>query len=859
MPVAHLGDSMMLHSIRWILASGFLLFALLLLGCSEGSAPDSGALVEPDFVELTKVTPVSVEGETDAWALFDRSTSRGWSPSPDSDTAVLVSLPHGAGGIYEIAALKVFGASPFQLKVEDSEGDAIVGLERLDLSELQDGWNVFGLRTAVSTSTLTLRFTPLGGATTGSVSELEIWGRGRIRTRDDQVVSSLHDVDAELPPHLDLMAAQPPSNALGDETRCVLFSVEVTREPATFRRAFVLFETEGAFRSFVLSRSINVDAPHGGLWLTGSDDVSRRFVDPIDPRLLRRGENTVRYCLPPDATNSVTLKNLHLVGETEHGSNLTRALRVGERDVSGEQTISLSAETPLVVEFERTVAPDALVLSGTTAHGWQVSCDNGAGSSKLASRSSQLDGDTLVVLEDPAQLACRSLTLTRPGSAELTGVAVIGSGAREPIDWPQLTVASAREHFGHLAWVAGWASAPSGVTGPVYTEIDGVEQPLLGSFGSTITRTSDLDSPWIVHLGARFPGGERVEQEVVLDENARQELQDALEASGFPTWDVERYGMVGQQVTETVTPEEGGSVRLGTVVGVDVPAGGVNEPTDISVRHLGEDSLPPLDPWLVNVTAPEGHGYEFMPHGQQFLVPVQVLLPYERELLPEGSTEDDVQAYYYDEVSKRWEPLERYSLDTAQSTTTSLTEHFTIMINAVLTVPDNPSPQAFNPQSLPSMAAAAPAANVVSMQPPSANQSGAASSALPLVVPPGRGATSPSLALTYSSERGNGWLGVGWDLTVSRIELDSRFGVPTYSPEIEPRYVLDGTPLVPTGESDGPGCRNGGQGTRYRPRVEGAFNHIIRCGDDAESTYWVVRDRAGTTYYYTERGYERRV
>jgi hypothetical protein len=39
---------------------------------------------------------------------------------------------------------------------------------------------------------------------------------------------------------------------------------------------------------------------------------------------------------------------------------------------------------------------------------------------------------------------------------------------------------------------------------------------------------------------------------------------------------------------------------------------------------------------------------------------------------------------------------------------------------------------------------------------------GAASAAVPIEVPPGRNGIAPNLALTYNSNAGNGWIGVGW-------------------------------------------------------------------------------------------------
>jgi len=48
---------------------------------------------------------------------------------------------------------------------------------------------------------------------------------------------------------------------------------------------------------------------------------------------------------------------------------------------------------------------------------------------------------------------------------------------------------------------------------------------------------------------------------------------------------------------------------------------------------------------------------------------------------------------------------------------------------------------------------------------------------IPIKLPPGRKGITPGLSITYKSTNGNGWLGVGWELTVGSIERNTRFGV----------------------------------------------------------------------------------
>jgi hypothetical protein len=48
---------------------------------------------------------------------------------------------------------------------------------------------------------------------------------------------------------------------------------------------------------------------------------------------------------------------------------------------------------------------------------------------------------------------------------------------------------------------------------------------------------------------------------------------------------------------------------------------------------------------------------------------------------------------------------------------------------------------------------------------------------IPIEVPAGRNGMEPSLALTYRSSNGNGWIGPGWDIEIGAIERSTRGGV----------------------------------------------------------------------------------
>ncbi len=111
--------------------------------------------------------------------------------------------------------------------------------------------------------------------------------------------------------------------------------------------------------------------------------------------------------------------------------------------------------------------------------------------------------------------------------------------------------------------------------------------------------------------------------------------------------------------------------------------------------------------------------------------------------------------------------------------------------------------------------------------------SGAARLQIPIDVPPGPG-LEPKLALTYSSQAGDGPFGVGWDLHLGEIRCSIRFGVPNYG--ACPQYELDGQLLVPEEPPN----------DRYHTFVE-SFQRISR---QPPQNQWEVVLPDGTQLYY---------
>lgn len=104
----------------------------------------------------------------------------------------------------------------------------------------------------------------------------------------------------------------------------------------------------------------------------------------------------------------------------------------------------------------------------------------------------------------------------------------------------------------------------------------------------------------------------------------------------------------------------------------------------------------------------------------------------------------------------------------------------------------------------------------------------------PIQVPPGRGGLAPQLALNYSSLAGNGWLGLGWNLSIGSIERSIKKGKPGYTDKDTFVITLKGTSITLV-RQDG----------EFRLKEEGLFLRVRKLGDR-----WEAKDKGGTTYSF---------
>ena len=122
---------------------------------------------------------------------------------------------------------------------------------------------------------------------------------------------------------------------------------------------------------------------------------------------------------------------------------------------------------------------------------------------------------------------------------------------------------------------------------------------------------------------------------------------------------------------------------------------------------------------------------------------------------------------------------------------------------------------------------------------------GSATYSIPIVVPPGTAGMLPSLALAYSSQGGNGLLGMGWTLDglpsighcPKTLAQDSVRGSVNY--DANDRFCMDGQRLIVTSGT------YGADGSEYRTEIE-SFSRVIAHGTAGNGPAWFeVRTKSG--------------
>lgn len=309
---------------------------------------------------------------------------------------------------------------------------------------------------------------------------------------------------------------------------------------------------------------------------------------------------------------------------------------------------------------------------------------------------------------------------------------------------------------------------------------------------------------------------------------------------------------------------EAGTLKS-TVASLEVSKGVLQSDIKLSLTNLRQIDLPALGLGMTNVTA-QRKGVRLLPHGEHFAGDgASVALKYDRTLIPDGYTEDDIRTFYFNPVTNNWESLERDTVNKDLCMVISKTTHFTDMINGIIQTPESPETQGFAPTMMNDIKAADPTSKINLIAPPTANNMGSANLSYPIEILPVRNTVNPNLAIQYNSDAGSGWLGEGWDLSIPTISVDTRWGVPRYDPLYETEtYSFNGTMLATMVKDAGSDINNGvvsvgrkgvmyerlkGQ-VQFHPVSGGNFDLIIREGTNPSNYQWKVTNKSGVTYTF---------
>jgi RHS repeat-associated protein len=399
---------------------------------------------------------------------------------------------------------------------------------------------------------------------------------------------------------------------------------------------------------------------------------------------------------------------------------------------------------------------------------------------------------------------------------------------------PQIIVNSSetKNYFGDKAYLKGFLAGRDNAGAKV--KVDGKAARVFnGEFEALVD--FDKRNSCLVEVEASYPDGVTLCQTVEFAQPEKTDYEYALSNTIF----------FGEKYFSSTKPD---SISLSGAM-LRTVAGSLKNSAFLSITTLRDVDVPALDAGMVNVTA-NHYGYRFLPHGTTFEKETMLRLPFDGTKIPDGYTDKDIKTYYFDEQAHHWIAMPTDTLLVNSNEVVSRASHFTDYINAIIKVPESPEVEAYNSTSMKGIKAANPTAAVNLMNPPQANNTGSASLGYPINLPSGRNGMQPQIGINYNSGGGNGWLGLGWNLTMPSVSIETRWGVPRYDVTNETEtYTMNGEQLTPLAHRSALVARSSGD-KQFYPRVEGAFHKIIRHGADPKSYWWEVTDKSGTRYFY---------
>ena len=694
-------------------------------------AGDAGARVRarvaPIGLKVLSPAGVGALSTDDPWALFDGDAESRFGATATAPVRVRIALaaptPITGVGIYgqadgQVALLAEGPGGPQALQPGQPQPQPIPGLDRA-VSGLPMRWNRFDAASPVTASALVLEWRPAHPG--ASIRELEIWGltapaaAGSTDQLPDRLLTGVppEAVEAIAEPEAQTVAS--PDLGLGGGAT---FQVQLDRDARAFSRAFLIYQLEGLPHWSAAVRQINGNASQGGFGVVRGSRGGLQ-VEEIAPAWLQSGPNEIRFA-PADNSDPVGYKVRHvrivgMSGATAEPAIDARALGRGAAPID----VALATPGQLDSVALRIVRPLAGTLVVEPTAGGRPLPRARAG---IALDDAQpgwvtfpLAGPTGALPADGVRLSLRG---AREGAGAISQIrlAVSPTPATSPARLA-VTYPLHGECVAGQAYVRGFVTSPSDGARSATLTVNGAPAGESftrdGAFGVLVDPGArGRRAPWSVTVAAKFPDGEELKRKVSIDACA------APAAVTPPTGPVADDGAPFGQVVRA------GQAATLAFAGarLEIPAGAVTQDVRITIRPLTPEQVPALDDTMTNVT-PDRRGYRMGPHGLKFAKPVRLLLPYDRQLLPAGSDDDEIGTMYFDEGAGAWQKVR--SLADATGTVEAGTEHFTDFINARIAVPDHPTAASFDANTLKGVKMADPLARIRRIQPPQASPDGA--------------------------------------------------------------------------------------------------------------------------------------
>jgi len=585
-----------------------------------------------DAPPLTGVTKsaftriASSPGAAETIVLDDRDTTSGINFTREIEVAASLVKPT------DLWAVKVYAQGGVRIRVQSSTTSG----ERFgDISSTEvhgTGWaRIPSARTGRLAERVVVTLTPLGGD--ARITELEAWANA-----ENIEFLSAEKLAAVPESHPGLLRVRPdPDHAeltpggSGDEDvaapTCVRSRFAVAVNPASLGRVFLTYRARGIAGTFALTTTINGKGRSGGV-VAPADSEIHRYFERIPAALLVSGENHLEICGPAVGATTTRIEDMQVVLQADSGAAEEPfpedpALAFLDSDPSTQGSV----RTELIIPLRLQGSVDGVLIRHPQAldpAAVSITVDAAPAATQWVNLGADLD---LLALTVPASGSI--LTVKFLGPTHIEDIVIVGSTLGAVSSHRRLVIDQPRDQkaFGNRAIVTGFVEG--GTSLPSTTIASGGDHSypaevaaIDGRFVLAAWRKeSSTSASWWLDVSASLAGDTLGPRRVFLTGDV---LAERGQRSGRGTTDLGReeeralFGLEGDVARATVTPERGGEVALGSRVRLTVPGSAVSGSAELQIRRPDRLELARLNAGMVNVTAPSGAGYQFLPSRSRF-------------------------------------------------------------------------------------------------------------------------------------------------------------------------------------------------------------------------------------------------